>query len=105
MNLMGFAGQACAAASVGASASAAHATAFSSFFMSSLLVAILQSCLADHAGPLVVELPAGNEELHRGRVVTRAQAMLPVELVRGGEPGLVDLDAEAGTLRHVHHAA
>src|SRR5690349_20409403 len=54
---------------------------------------------------LRVELPPGNQVLHGHRVVARAQAVLLVQLVRLLHFGHVELDAQAGLLRHVDHAA
>src|SRR3712207_9236678 len=51
---------------------------------------------ADEAGALRVERPAGDEVLHRDGVVAGAQAVLEVELVRGGHGVPVELDAQAG---------
>src|SRR5262245_44298435 len=63
------------------------------------------SASAHQARPLVVERPTRDEELHRGRVVARAEAMLLVELVRRRDPRHVDLDAEAGRIRHPDQSA
>src|SRR6188768_3420791 len=66
------AGQACANASGERRSEAASVAAVRS-------TGFMWASSADHAGPLVVELPAGDEELHRLGIVARAQAMLLVE--------------------------
>src|SRR5438552_2083678 len=55
--------------------------------------------------PLGIELPAGNERLHRHGVVARAQAVLLVELVGLLDLDHVELDPQARLLRHLHVAA
>src|SRR5207253_285506 len=49
---------------------------------------------------LVVERPARDEVLHRGRVVARAERLLLIEAVVLLDLTHVDLDAETGLLRH-----
>src|SRR5678815_5014782 len=56
-------------------------------------------------GPLGVEGPAGNQVLHRRRVVAGAEAVLEVEPVRLLDLGHVELDAEARTLRNLDESA
>lgn len=53
---------------------------------------------AHQAGALVVERPAGNEELHGGRVVARAEAVVDVEGVGRLDRRHVDFDAQARAL-------
>jgi hypothetical protein len=52
-----------------------------------------------------VEAPVGNEALHRGRVVARAQALLLVESVGFFDLGHVQLDAEARLPGNLDQAA
>src|SRR5690349_10937309 len=61
-------------------------------------------CSSDEAWPLRVEAPAGNQLLHRGRVVARAETLLAVERMRGIDRGHVELDTEPGRGRHLHLA-
>src|SRR4051812_12799209 len=58
-----------------------------------------------HAWPLVVELPAGDQVLHRDCVIAPSQSHAFVHLMRRLDLLHVDLDAEARLLRHLHHAA
>ena len=54
---------------------------------------------AYQAGALRVELPAGDQELHRRGVVSRAETHLPVELVRFFDLCQVNFHAEARRIR------
>src|SRR5450756_1548553 len=56
-------------------------------------------------GALGVKFPSGNQVLHGGCVVARSKAVLLVEPVRLFHLCHVELDAEAGCLRHLYHAA
>src|SRR5574337_1003760 len=60
---------------------------------------------ADQAGPLVIEGPTGNQELHGSGVVAGAQVHVLVGLMGFFHLGHVDLDAQAGLLGDEHHAA
>src|SRR5579883_3427076 len=57
------------------------------------------------ARALVVEGPPRNEELHRGGIIARAEAVLPVERMRCVDCGAVDLDAETRLIRDRDAAA
>ena len=61
-----------------------------------LLGSIALPLLAHHAGTLVVERPAGDQELHAHGVVAGTQRMFQVQLVGGLHLVAVDLDAETG---------
>src|SRR6185369_2086951 len=54
---------------------------------------------------LRVEFPAGYQVLHGHRVVSRPQAVLLVKLVGFLDLGHVELDAQAGLLGYLDHAA
>src|SRR3954454_14012051 len=76
------------------------------FFRMSIGVLQRPGCGSAHqAGALVVEGPAGDQGLHRLRVVAGAEAVALVERMRRLDLGPVDLDAEAGALRSRHEAA
>src|SRR5438067_2353329 len=55
---------------------------------------------ANEARALRVERPAGNQVLHRGRIVTRAESHAAVERVRPLHLHHVELDTEPRTVRH-----
>src|ERR1700755_1521912 len=61
---------------------------------------IFHDLLTHHARPLRIETPARNQELHRRRIIARAEPMLLVEVVRPLDFRHVDLDAETGPLGH-----
>src|SRR6185369_11876 len=61
--------------------------------------------LADKTGALVVEVPAGDQELHGRRVVARPQSHVLVGLMGLFDFGHVDLDTQAGLFRDADQAA
>src|SRR5206468_12724147 len=60
---------------------------------------------AHQARALVVEGPARDQELHRDRVVARAQAHVLVRLVRLFQFRLIEFDAQARLFGHAYLAA
>src|SRR5438552_16312590 len=93
------AGQSCAWACIEASASTA-AQARSSWFIGSPWLNF-RLASAHQARSLRIEGPVRHQVLHRERVVARAEAVLPVELMRLLDLGHVQLDPQARRLRHL----
>src|SRR5262249_15803870 len=108
-------GSACAAGAMPAPAATSRALAIMLLFIGRLLVAFVglgggwkgngraarreragggdSEESADQRRALVVETPAGDQVLHRDRVVALAQAVAQVQLVRGLDRGHVQRDA------------
>ena len=61
--------------------------------------------LSYHARTFIVESPLWDQVLHRQRVITRAQAVFLVKLMRFHDLVHIQLNAQPRRSRNLHHAA